>query len=79
MKKPKMLYFEEEDILHLVIAEGTETSSVEVTPDISVELNVQWELIGIEILNVSGLVRHALLKGVQARILDLTGSYNELQ
>jgi hypothetical protein len=44
MKKPKMFYFEEEDILHVVIAEGTETSSVEVTPDITVELNVQGEL-----------------------------------
>ena len=59
-----MFYFAEEDILHLVIDEGAETSSVELTPDITVELNVQGELIGIEILNASRFVRDALLEGV---------------
>jgi uncharacterized protein YuzE len=64
MKKPKIFYFEEKDILHVVIAERTETSSVEVTPDITVELNMQGELIGIEILNAGRFVRDALLEGV---------------
>jgi uncharacterized protein YuzE len=64
MKKPKMFYFGEEDILHLVIAEGAEASSVELTPDITVELNMQGELIGIEILNAGRFVRDALLEGV---------------
>jgi uncharacterized protein YuzE len=79
MKKPKMFYFEEEDILHLVIAEGAEASSVELIPDITVELTVRGELIGIEILNASRFVRESLLEGVQAKLLDLTSSHSEPQ
>jgi uncharacterized protein YuzE len=79
MKKPKMFYFEEEDILHLVIAEGAEASSVELTPDITVELTVRGELIGIEILNASRFVRESFLEGVQAKLLDLTSSHSEPQ
>ena len=79
MKKPKMFHFEEEDILHPVIAEGAETSSVELTPDITVELTVRGELIGIEILNASRFVRESLLEGVQAKLLDLTSSHSEPQ
>ena len=79
MNKPKMFYFEEEDILHLVIAEGEEASSVELSPDITAELNVQGELIGIEILNASVFVRDVLLEGVQAKLLNLTGPHSSAQ
>jgi uncharacterized protein YuzE len=50
MKKPKMYYLEQEDILHLVIAEEEEASSVELSPNVTAELNEKGELIGIEIL-----------------------------
>jgi uncharacterized protein YuzE len=73
MKKPKMFYFEQEDILHLVIAEDKETNSVELSPNITAELNEQGELIGIEILQASTFMRDAILEGVQARLLKLTG------
>jgi uncharacterized protein YuzE len=73
MKKPKMFYFEQEDILHLVIAEDEETNSVELSPNITAELNEQGELIGIEILQASTFMRDAILEGVQARLLKLTG------
>ncbi len=53
MDKPRMIYFEEEDILHLVISEGEETGSVELSPNITAELNEKGELIGIEILDAS--------------------------
>ena len=72
MKKPKMSYFEAEDILHLIIAEEEEANSVELSPNITAELNEQGELIGIEILNASAFVRDALLDGVQAKLLNLT-------
>jgi uncharacterized protein YuzE len=71
MNKPKMFYFDQEDILHLVIAEEEEASSVELSPNITAELNGKGELIGIEILHASTFVRDTLLEGVQARLLQL--------
>jgi uncharacterized protein YuzE len=79
MKKPKMFYFEEKDILHLVIAEEAEASSDELTPDITVELNGQGELIGIEMLNASTFVCDTLLEGIQVKLLELTSSHSEPQ
>ena len=69
MKKPKLLYFDEEDILHLVISEEQEANSIEVSPNITAELNKKGELIGIEILNASTFVRDAIMEGVQAKVL----------
>ena len=43
MSKPKMLCFEQENILHLVIAEEEEAHSVELTPNITAELNAKGE------------------------------------
>ena len=74
MNKPKMLYFEKEDILHLIIAHEEEANSVEVSPNITAELNERGELIGVEILNASTFVRDSILEGVQARILNLSNS-----
>jgi len=71
MNKPKMFYFEKEDVLHLVIADEEEANSVELSPNITAELNENGELIGIEILNASTFVRDSILEGVQARILNL--------
>jgi len=72
MNKPKMWYFEHDDILHLVIAEDQEANSVELSPNMTAELNAKGELIGIEILQASTFVREALIEGVQARLLNLT-------
>jgi uncharacterized protein YuzE len=72
MKKPKLLYFDEEDILHLVISEEEEANSVELSSNITAELNEKGELIGIEILNASTFVRDAIMEGVQAKVLHLT-------
>ncbi len=70
-KKPQLRYFEEEDVLHLVIAEGPEAQSVEIAPDITVELNAQGDIIGIEILNAGRFLQDALLETVQAKLLTL--------
>jgi uncharacterized protein YuzE len=72
MKKPKMSYFEQEDILHLVIAEEEESGSVELSPNVTAELNEKGELIGIEIMQASTFVRDVILDGAQARLLNLT-------
>ena len=72
MTKPKLLYFDQEDILHLVIAEEEEANSIELSPNITAELNEKGELIGIEILNASTFVRDSIMEGVQAKVLQLT-------
>jgi uncharacterized protein YuzE len=72
MTKPKLSYFDKEDILHLVIAEEEEANSIELSPNITAELNEKGELIGIEILNASTFVRDAIMEGVQAKVLQLT-------
>ena len=67
-----MTYFEKEDILHLSISDEPEASSVELTPNITAEINDRGELIGIEILSASIYVRDAILESAQARMLRLT-------
>ena len=74
MKKPRMAYFEQEDILHLVIADEKEANSIELSPNITAELNDKGELIGIEILNASTFVRDAIMEGVQAKVPNLTSA-----
>jgi uncharacterized protein YuzE len=73
MKKPRMFYFEQEDILHLVISEEEEANSVELSPNITAELNAQGELIGLEIVQASTFVRDSILESAQAKLLHLTG------
>ena len=71
MKKPKMFYFEQEDILHLVMSDEEEANSVELSPNITAELNAQGELIGIEILQAGTFVRDSILEAAQAKLLNL--------
>jgi uncharacterized protein YuzE len=71
MTKPKLSYFEQEDILHLVISEEEEANSIELSPNITAELNEKGELIGIEIVSASTFVRDAIMEGVQAKLLHL--------
>jgi len=74
MNKPKLFYFEKEDVLHLVIADEEEASSVELSPNITAELNEKGELIGVEILNASDFMRDSIMETAQARLLNLTSS-----
>ena len=71
MNKPHMVYFEKEDIVHLTISEGPEARSVEVSPNITVELNDQGQLIGIEILSASEFLRDTVAESVQAKLLNV--------
>ena len=69
MSKPRLVYFEKEDVLHLVVQEGPETQSVELSPNITAELNDKGELIGIEILQASSFLRDTILESAQAKLL----------
>lgn len=71
MSNPRIRYFEQEDVLHLVITDEPESRSVELGPNITVELNDKNEMIGVEILNASAFLRDTLLDSIQAKTLQL--------
>jgi uncharacterized protein YuzE len=71
MNKPRMTYFKDEDILHLVISDEKETGSIELSPNVTAELNENGELIGIEILAASSFIRDSILESAQAKMLDI--------
>jgi len=71
MNNPRLSYFETEDVLHLVISDAPEAGSVEVSPNVTAELDEQGALIGIEILNASAFLRDSILETVQGRLLAL--------
>lgn len=65
-----MTYFKDEDILHLLISEGQEARSIEVAPNVTVELDEAGEMIGIEIINASHFLRDTILDTVQGKLLQ---------
>ena len=72
MGKTQMMYFESEDVLHLSISEEPESGSIELSPNITAELNDKGELIGIEIINASSYIRDSILESVQGKLLNLS-------
>jgi len=79
MNKTKMIYFKDEDVLHLTISDEKESGSVELSPNITAELNKSGELIGIEILRASSFIRDSILEAAQAKMLNLPKPYNSIQ
>ena len=77
MSKPRLAYFEKEDILHLVVNEGPEAQSVELSPNLTAELNDKGELIGIEILQASSFLRDTILESAQAKLLSARSQESE--
>jgi uncharacterized protein YuzE len=71
MNKTRMMYFEKDDVLHLAISDEPEAGSVELGPNIMVELNDKGEMIGIEILEASRFIRDSIMESVQARVLRI--------
>ena len=69
MSKTRMMYFEKDDVLHLAISDEPEAGSVELSPNITVELNDKGEMIGLEILEASRFIRDSITESVQARVL----------
>ncbi len=67
--KTRMIYFEKEDVLHILLSEEEEAGSVEISPNITVELNEAGEMIGVEILHASEFLKNAILESVQGKLL----------
>jgi uncharacterized protein YuzE len=72
MNNPELSYFEKEDILHLAVSDEKEFGSVEVSPNVTAELNEDGELIGIEIIGASSFLRDSVLESTQAKLLQLS-------
>ena len=77
MSIPKMTYFTESNSLHLIISEEGEAGSVELSPNVTAELNDKGELIGIEILDASSFMRDSILEIAQAKVLNIAMPRNE--
>lgn len=74
MSRTRVRYFEDEDVLHLVISDDPESRTIEISPDITVELNDRDEMIGVEILHASAFLRDSVLESIQARTLQVLGA-----
>jgi uncharacterized protein YuzE len=72
MNKSNMTYFKKEDILYFEITKGPEANSIEISPNITAELNENGELIGIEILKASHFIRDSILESVPLKMLSLS-------
>lgn len=72
MSEMRMMYFEQDDVLHLAISDESEAGSVELGPNITVELNDKNEMIGIEILQASRFIRDSIMESVQAKVLRVS-------
>lgn len=66
-----MVYFEKEDVLHLAISKEPEAVSVELSPNVTVELDEKGKIRGIEILDASGFSRDVIAESVQAMLLNV--------
>jgi uncharacterized protein YuzE len=68
MSSPAMSYFEKEDILHLVLSAEPEAGSIEISPNITAELNADGAIIGLEIINASSYIRDSVLESVEGKL-----------
>ena len=71
MDKTSMRYFEEEDVLHIVVGDGEEARSIELGSNITVELDSNDQMIGVEILHASAFLRDTVLDSVHAKTLKM--------
>lgn len=74
MSKARIRYFEQGDVLHLMISDESEFRSVELSPNITVELDNKNEMIGVEILKPSAFLQDTVLDSIQAKTLQLLGA-----
>jgi len=71
MNNPKMTYFPEQDVIHLAMTDEDEAGSMELSPNITAELNADGELIGVEILKASIFLRDFFLESTQAKLMQV--------
>ena len=71
MNNPKIHYVPEQDVIHLAITDEDAMESLELSPNITAELNAEGDLIGIEILKASIFLRDFILESTQAKLMQL--------
>lgn len=71
-----MTYFPEQDVIHLAMTDEDEMASVELSPNITAELNADGELIGVEILKASIFLRDFILESTQAKLMQISDRVN---
>ena len=79
MNNPKMTYFPEQDVIHLAMTDEAEAGSVELSPNITAELNAEGELIGVEILKASTFLRDFILESTQAKLMQYAKETRQVQ
>ena len=53
-----------------MVSDEPEANSIELGPNITVELNEKGELIGVEILNASSFLRDSIMESIQFKMLQ---------
>lgn len=76
MSNPKLQYFPEQDVIHIALTEEEEFDSLEISPNITAELNREGEMIGVEILKASTYLRDCILESAQAKLLQINPKRN---
>jgi uncharacterized protein YuzE len=66
MNKTRLRYFEDEDVLHLVVSDEPESRTIELSSNITIELNDNNKMVGAEILKASGFLLDMLQESLQA-------------
>ncbi len=56
----------------LTISEENEFQSVEISPNITLELNQNGEIIGLEIIKASNFIRDSILDSSQVKLMQIS-------
>lgn len=70
MSNTRMVYFEKNDIIHISISDEPEVGSIELSPNITAEINDKGDLIGLEIINATSFIRDSILESAQAKLIS---------
>lgn len=68
MKEGALKYYEDCDVLYFFLKKGEEKEAIEVAPGVTLELNEQKEIIGIEILDASKFLNSYILKNFKSQL-----------
>ena len=68
IRSGKLHYYEDSDVLYYLISEGEEEEAIELVPGVTVELNGEKEIIGIEILDASKFMKTFVVENFQRKI-----------
>ncbi|MGZ8217923.1 DUF2283 domain-containing protein [Methylomagnum sp.] len=70
MNNPIVHHFPEQDVIHLAITNEEEAETLELSPNITAELNADGDLIGVEILKASAFMSNLKLDQEEQDLLN---------